>query len=120
TCDRAALDDIDDIVNGNRRLGDVGGDDDLGHALWWAVKHRLLFLIGQRGVERGHCTPATHVYYTHTHTHNKHTHTYTRNMHTDTHKHTHTHTQNIHTDTPTHTHTNTHTHTHTHTKHSLR
>ena len=46
----AAVDDIDDIVNGNRRLGDVGGDDDLGHALWWAVKHRLLFLIGQRGV----------------------------------------------------------------------
>lgn len=43
----ARVDDVNDVVDSNGGLCDVGGDDDLGDALWWSAEYRLLFLVRQ-------------------------------------------------------------------------
>ena len=53
----AGVDDIHHVVNGNRGLSDVGGDDDLCDTLWRPAENGLLLLIGQGGVKRVHHAP---------------------------------------------------------------
>ena len=47
----AAVDDVDDVVDGDGRLGNVGGEDDLGDALGGVVEGGALVLPRQLGVE---------------------------------------------------------------------
>ena len=56
----AGVDDVDHVVDGDRGLGDVGGDDDLGDVLRRPVEHGLLLLVGEGRVKRVHHTPDTH------------------------------------------------------------
>lgn len=53
----AGVDDVHHVVDGHGRLGDVGGDDDLGDALGGPAENRLLLLIGQCGMQRVHHAP---------------------------------------------------------------
>jgi hypothetical protein len=47
----AAVDDVDDVVDGDGRLGDVGGEDDLGDGGGCVVEGGPLVLARKLGVE---------------------------------------------------------------------
>ena len=48
----AAVDDVDDVVDGDGRFGDVGGEDDLGDGGGCVVEGGPLVLARKLGVER--------------------------------------------------------------------
>ena len=50
----ARVDDVDDVVDGHRRLGDVGRQDDLHHARARALEHLALLRGGHHRVQREH------------------------------------------------------------------